>query len=295
MARLSWSPSPDWLLELQARFGQVLRTPLDRSSGALSAHPASYDRALVQQTKASARLAAAERLAIYNRQYWFRLFTVTQRAFPLLARLLGYWEFNRWAALYVETRPPSGWDIDNIVAPFESFLSALLPGAELDPVAGRGDLPAGAVREAAALDAAHHRVFRAPAEPPYTPSASDAERLLDGKLRLRRAAAIVIENWPLCELRSNVVAAAGGGVAVLPARLPAPQAWLLVRDGLAIRCVPLQLREAELLQLLSEHSVSDALGQLEAGCAPAERAELPEQARGWLARSMRLGLWTGLK
>ena len=43
---MSWPASPAWLLELQARFGAMLRTPLDRSSGELRAETAAYDAAL---------------------------------------------------------------------------------------------------------------------------------------------------------------------------------------------------------------------------------------------------------
>lgn len=97
---------PEWLAELQARFGSVLRTPLDRSTGTLSATPETYDPILVAQ------VSDPRGLAIYNRQVWFRLFEVLQSAFPLTARLLGLWQFNFYASRFLEGNPPHTWNID---------------------------------------------------------------------------------------------------------------------------------------------------------------------------------------
>ena len=40
--------APTWLADFQRRFGDAIRTPLDRSSGTLAAEPAAYDDALVK-------------------------------------------------------------------------------------------------------------------------------------------------------------------------------------------------------------------------------------------------------
>jgi hypothetical protein len=92
---------PPWLADFQARFGDTLRTPLDRTSGTLTATPATYDAALVAEV-------GSERLAVYNRQYWLRLFGVLHDAFPLTARLVGYWAFNEHAGAYLAAQPPRG-------------------------------------------------------------------------------------------------------------------------------------------------------------------------------------------
>jgi hypothetical protein len=57
------------LLDLQARFGAMLRTPLDRSSGELRAETSAYDAALTEAVLPTETLSAAERLAVYHRQY----------------------------------------------------------------------------------------------------------------------------------------------------------------------------------------------------------------------------------
>jgi Putative DNA-binding domain len=94
---MSWPSSPGWLLELQASFGDMLRTPLDRSTGSLRANDAAYPAPLMRAARPARDQSGGERLAAYNRQYWFRLFTVLQRAFPLTSRLIGFWHFNEYA------------------------------------------------------------------------------------------------------------------------------------------------------------------------------------------------------
>ena len=56
----------------------MLRTPLSRSTGTLRAETSAYPEALLAQAKPGRQLSQAERLAVYNRQYWFRLFTLLQ-------------------------------------------------------------------------------------------------------------------------------------------------------------------------------------------------------------------------
>src|SRR4051812_20796298 len=87
--RVTWPASPAWLLELQATFGDVLRTPLSSATGTFCADTAAYPAALLARVTSRAEISQAERLAVYHRQYWFRLFTLLQGAFPLTANLIG--------------------------------------------------------------------------------------------------------------------------------------------------------------------------------------------------------------
>lgn len=291
MASVSWPPGPAWLRALQASFGDAVRHPLDRSDGRLAASPERYDVALVRATKATQAQGAAERLAVYNRQYWFRLFTVLHRAYPLLARLLGYWELNRLASGYLTAHPPRGWDLDAIVPGFEPFLEAEARGSTVVISQPAGRLPALAVRQAVAIDAAHHRVFRAPAEVAYQPSEKEGAALLASQLRFVPAAALLTESFPLCDLRRQALSLTDERRLPLGEELPEPRSWLLMRHELSMGLFSLERREAQLLRLLQVHAVGDALGLLEAGCPPHEREALPARTRAWLARSVRLGLW----
>ncbi len=267
--------APDWLGDFQARFGTVLRTPLDRSTGTLRATPSAYDPAVD---------APPGRLAVYNRQYWFRLFSVLQDAFPLTTRLFGHWLFNDHATRFLLERPPSGWDVGRVPDGFEAFLAGALDTPDRD-----------AVLEAARIDAAWRRIFTAPPAAPYRPTPQDAARLLDARLVPSPALALIEEHWPLLELRRKVLGDAGEARVPLPPRLPRSSWWALVRTDAGIGRLPLDAREGELMELLQRVPVRDALAQLEAACEPAERAGLPERTRAWLARSVQLDFWVGIE
>jgi Putative DNA-binding domain len=293
---LSWPPSPAWLLELQDSFGHMLRTPLSRSTGTLRAETSAYPAAVIAQAKPGRDLSQAERLAVYNRQYWFRLFTLLQGAFPLTAKLVGFWYFNQLASDFLVARPPRSWDLERVGDGFAEFLNQELPEADLELQPPRGRLPRAALVEAARIDAAYRDVFGAPPTTPFAPALDDAARLLHSKLQLSPAVAVLTENWPLCELRRSALASPEADAAlVLGARLDEPRSWLLGRDGLRLGLLPLEPREAQLLGLLTNHAVGTALSRLEADCSEEERHHLPELVQSWLARSVKLGIWVGLE
>lgn len=278
---MSWAASPTWLLELQQRLGSLLRTPLDRTAGSLRALTSEYDAELVAAALASPTLSSAERLAVYHRQYWFRLFTVMQGQYPLTARLLGYWHFNDYAARHLAQRPPRGFDIDTVGDGFAEFLASELAGT--------------APADAAPIDAAFHRVAGAPQTEPLRLGPADAARLGSSCLALSPSVAILKERWRLCELRAKLLEQTSESVVMLPERLPEPQHWLLTRNGTTLGVVALAPLEAELLCLLQQYPLEPALAHLEATTPELERAQLPERAQAWLTRSMLLGIWAGFR
>jgi hypothetical protein len=283
---------PAWLAELQARFGAMIRTPLDRETGTLAATPSEYDARLLEEALDGPAASAAERLAVYNRQYWFRLFTVMHTAFPLTTRLCGHWHFNDHAAHFLLASPPRSWDLDDVPDGFEVYFEQTLDG-DLEIGNGRR-VEREALVEAARLDAAWRRVFGAPRVAPYHPSAEDAGRLPASRLRPSPAVAVVEEHWPLCELRRRIRSDSGEAAVPLPPRLDTARAWALVRRPEGIGQLALEAREAELFKLLGRYAVQDALARLEAACDEVERATLPAKAQHWLARSVELGFWIGL-
>jgi hypothetical protein len=273
--------APAWLEDFQRRFGDVVRTPLDRASGTLTATPERYDPRTVAES-----VGGHEPLAVYNRQYWFRLFDAMQSAFPLVCRLLGHWAFNDHAARYLLDCPPRGWDLDEVPDRFEAWLA--------DALDEQAHAERPALLEAARIDAAFREVFRAPTEAPFHPSAEDAARLLDARLVPSRAVAIVTEHRPLLDLRRSILGSTSEKRVPLPP-LGTTRAVAIARTDAGTAEIPLEAREAELLALLREHAVRDALGRLEAACSPEERAALPTKTRTWLARAVQRGFWAGLR
>jgi hypothetical protein len=161
MTRDDVGSSPAWLAELQQRFGVTVMTPLDRKTGTLRAVPANYDPQLREDIAPGQTLSSADRLAVYNRQYWFRLFGVLQSAYPLTTRLLGHWSFNDWATQFLSAHPPRGWDIDSVADGFDEFLGSI-PSAQSFSLPNGASLPTEALLEGARIDAAYRRVFLAP-------------------------------------------------------------------------------------------------------------------------------------
>ena len=114
--------APPWLAAFQARFSAVLCAPLDRSTGTLRERAADYPADACGDALATGRQSAAERLAVYNRQYWFRLFSVLQHEYRLTARLLGAWHFNELAGRFLEANPPRHPDLGCAADGFVTFL-----------------------------------------------------------------------------------------------------------------------------------------------------------------------------
>ncbi len=290
---MSSRPAPAWLGEFQARFGSVLRTPLDRTTGTLRAMTSEYDPEIGASD--GPRALAHERLAVYNRQYWFRLYGVFQTAFPLVTRLFGHWLFNDYAARFLIAHPPSHWDIDHVTTGFETWLPRAIEQPSVRVGRSERVVERDALVEAAQIDAAWRRVFLAPSTHPYRPSAEDAARLLRSRLTPSTGVAVIEEHWPLLELRRSLSRETGEAPVPLPLALSAVRFWALVQRPEGIGQVSLEAREAELFRLLEKHVVEDALARLEAACSDAERVDLPARARAWLARSVELDFWTGIE
>lgn len=291
---MSWPESPTWLVELQQRFGALLQTPLDRSSGALRAETAAYDAELLAAARPTDLLSSAERLAVYHRQYWFRMFTVLQRLYPLTARLLGYWRFNDFAAAHVLQHPPQGFDIDGIGEGFAETLRQLTDGAgKIEAVMGR-HVDVAAVHEAVLIDAAFQRVARTPLRQPFRPTAADTARLASSRFVLSPGVALLSEHWPLSERRLGFAEHQQDASFELAESPGDASHWLLARHQTKLGLLRLEPTEAKLLQLLQQHSLVQALGLLEAAASDEERQHLPERARAWLGRSVQLGVWQGL-
>ncbi len=279
--------APAWLAEFQASFGDVIRTPLDGASGTLTAKPSAYDSRVVGDARDASNATGSERLAVYNRQYWFRLFDVLQGAFPLTSRLTGYWLFNQCASRFLLANPPRGWEIDRAPDGFEAFFEGTL---EWPDASARQ-----AWTESVRIDAAWRDVFRAPRMPPLRPSQADASRLLESRLAPSPAVRVIRESFPLLELRKKTIGDPSAARVDIPPALAHPRAWALVRNDEGILQISLEPREAELYALLREFSVRDALARLEHTCSAEERVLLPAKTRAWLARSLEREFWTGFE
>lgn len=285
--------APAWLEGYQGRFSAMLRTPLDRSSGTLRDRTAAYPAELCAEALGGRGLDAAERLAVYNRQYWFRLFTVMQHEYRLTTRLLGPWTLNGLAAQLLEARPPREHDLACAADGFAEFLEHVVPRAGVVLEREQRAVPKQALVQAARIDDAFRLVFRAPEQAAFAPSAADAARMEHARLRWSLAVRRVEEAWPLLALRD---AAIDGERAVeLPAPHPRPRQLMICRAPAGFRIVPLEPLAAQLMERLERMPLGAALAELEHSVPASDRATLPAMTQRWLADGMRFGYWTGLE
>jgi hypothetical protein len=275
------------LEQYQRRFSAVLRTSLDRSTGTLRARPADYAPELVGSVRA-AGVDPAERLAVYNRQYWYRLFGVLQQDHRLTVALVGAWSFNGFATDFLLAKPPEGHDLADITDGFASFLGARLP-ASLD-VQGR-QLPRQVIVEALAIDLAFRAAALAPAEPGLRLGPADAARLPGANLVWSRSLSLVDEHWPLVELRQRLPAVVDDEIAPLPAAHPEGRTWAIHRTQQGLHARPISSLHAELLRLLQTQPIGRALAELEARHSSGAVAA---RVKEWFAADLASGFWTGL-
>lgn len=269
------SEATERLAAFQRAFSQMLRTPLDRSRGSLAAVPASYP-APVREGVRGDGFAADERLAVYNRQYWFRLFTVLQDAHPLTTALVGAWAFNGLAATYLQDHPPTGHELATIC---DGFAPAVV--AQAVPI------PRDVFAEALANDVAFHRARTAPNTPPVELSSSD-EALHARRLVRAPTFSIFEESRPLLATRRGLPSPLGEHRAAIPAAYTdGRRAWLVGRTGTSLVVRPLASAQAALYAELDRSPLGMALAEIEARDGEAIAPDIQR----WLAQGIQVGLW----
>lgn len=276
-----------WLAEFQAAFGEALRTPLDRSQLKLRATPERYSDALVARLTDGPHSTARERMAVYNRQYWFRLLGVLQHEYLLTARLLGMWHFNAYAARFLEVTPPRHYDVQTAADGFAAFFERALE-QEAHPQCGP-------LSEAVRIDSAYRDILRAREARPLILAPEQAARLPRARLVAQDSWRLAMESRAFVALRKELAQDATGESAVpLPEAHAEPRHWLLHALPTGLRAEPVHPLHAALLRALCEHTVQDALAHVEGQAGPEGRALLLQHAQGWLADSVHKAFWSGV-
>lgn len=286
---------PAWLAQFQRDFSDVLRTPLDRSAGKLRARPEDYPRRLLNEAKPGHGLSPGERLSVYHRQYWFRIFGVMQNEYRLVAALTGAWDFNGLVAGFLVNNPPRGHDLGEVALGFDDWL-AQGHGAGPQPFEGAA-VPAKALVQAARIDAAYRAAFWAPQ--PRKETSREFRRVGTGQLaagRLRPSGRffLVQEDWPLLALRTGLASAPSEAPVPLPARHSRRVHAVFVRGEAGPRLWMIDGLQARLYQCLSELPLAEALAVLEREAVNLPPARLSHLVQAWLAESVKFGFWEGV-
>lgn len=112
------------LLEIQRRMAAAVMHPLTRSE----TMPRRRRDGASNQAEADAiirpndRLTSFERLEIYNRQYWFRLYTSFEEDFPGLQAILGRQKFDALMRAYLTDCPSESFSLRNLGSRLEAWL-----------------------------------------------------------------------------------------------------------------------------------------------------------------------------
>jgi len=106
---------PSSLKREQQWFGSIIGRPIDEDSRMDPISPSGKPMELeaAEHINPSHTMRPAQRIQIYNQQYWWRLLNTLHDAFPMLTRLFGYYHFNRSIAIpYLVKYPPSHWSLN---------------------------------------------------------------------------------------------------------------------------------------------------------------------------------------
>lgn len=132
---MTQAPSP--LLDIQRRMAAAVMHPLTRAE----TMPRRRRDGASNRAEADAiirpndRLTSFERLEIYNRQYWFRLYTCFEEDFPGLQAVVGRARFDALMRAYLTDCPSQSFSLRNLGSRLEEWLtqhpSFIAPHAQL--------------------------------------------------------------------------------------------------------------------------------------------------------------------
>lgn len=108
---------PEVLKGTQQWFASIISRPIDDESAMNPISPRGVPMELEAPTyiAPSPTMQPAERIQIYNQQYWWRIVGALQDNFPLVTRLFGYYDFNqRIAVPFLTKYPPNHWSLSNL-------------------------------------------------------------------------------------------------------------------------------------------------------------------------------------
>lgn len=132
---------PSVLKREQIWFGSIISRPIDEDSKmnpiSPSGNPMEVEAS--QHIAPSPTMRPAQRIQIYNQQYWWRLLNTLHEIFPLVTRLFGYYDFNRLIGIpYLSKYQPRHWSLsllgDRLVKWVEEEYKAHDHGLILDAV-----------------------------------------------------------------------------------------------------------------------------------------------------------------
>jgi hypothetical protein len=184
------------LAEIQRRMAAAVMHPLTRAE----TMPRRRRNGVSNQAEAEAiirpndRLTSFERLEIYNRQYWFRLYTCFEEDFPGLQAILGRAKFDALMRAYLTDCPSESFSLRNLASRLDTWLEqhpeTLAPHATL-------------ARDMVRLEWAHIEAFDSEEKSPLSAEAF-ATLGEDSRLHLQPHVRLLALSYPVDDLLLQV-------------------------------------------------------------------------------------------
>lgn len=112
------------LLDIQRRVAAAVMHPLTRQETMLRRRKNGVSNTVEAEAliKPNDRLTSFERLEIYNRQYWFRLYSSFEEDFPGLMAVIGRKQFDALMRAYLTDFPSTSFTLRNLGSHLEEWL-----------------------------------------------------------------------------------------------------------------------------------------------------------------------------
>jgi hypothetical protein len=268
------------LRDLQHAFARSARTPLNIDEDGHSLREEFYDPLVLDAVLEVPGRRAADRIGVYNQQYWFRLLTVMQEEHPLLRRILGLVEFNRLAAAYLDRYPSRHPSLNRISDFLGDFLEAEAPLL---------------LQQAGRLDYLHIRAFDAGQHPIFdtqTCSPEAAEDLLAQPILFQPSWRLFREDWNLVAARRQAVADREDNI-ITP--VPGTAHWAIFRGLHGVEQESLNIVQYRLLTMLTDGaSLASACNAITNDISADEASNLQRSIGGWFHHWAKLGWFAGI-
>jgi hypothetical protein len=156
------SEATNQLLDIQRRMAAAVMHPLTRAETMPRRRRdgASNRREAESIIRPNDRLTSFERLEIYNRQYWFRLYSCFEEDFPGLQAILGRGKFDALMRAYLTDCPSESFSLRNLGSRLATWIEA-----HPEFIAPRANLALDMVR----LEWAHIEAFDSEERPRLSP------------------------------------------------------------------------------------------------------------------------------
>lgn len=261
-------PKLQQIQDFQTQFGQQICIPFDFSTGAFRIQTENYDHDFCHRIRDDLGLSAATRIAAYNGQYWFRLLSILQEDYPLCAQVIGLWQFNQMASEFLDKRPSTDYQFNQLSEGFFDYWSA----KNSDPM----------LEQALRIDRAYRQVFLSAKPQAWIGQGENTDRGLCWNDNIHCLA----QNWELIQARQTLDS---NNEKPISSPNPCEEYWIVFRLDLHIHSKQIDKEFFHLLQSLKQGiSLDQSLEELQLQFPD---SNLESKVGEWFQFGMRYQWW----